>query len=225
MKSSRTLKAFWSLRIADVNSLCAIPPPNHDLLPNTPYLLAHRCETSACQTITKCEQSDAVLPQWRLDPSTDSEAKLVRHLPSDWWHSQNPSTFLHWPDYMRVCMLAGVCLCGTVEVIISSGRRDFLVVVVVPRGAVPSRNSQLVSLNSPPPSAVPWAQLICYSLLNFTRSSVEEALLRPSHLLILKRRGEVKESLVRAYGIVYRKDRRRGKVKGGFVAFAAVDKE
>lgn len=47
-------------------------------------------------------------------------------------------------------MLAGVCLCGTVEVIISSGRRDFLVVVVVPRGAVPSRNSQLVSLNSPP---------------------------------------------------------------------------
>lgn len=42
------------------------------------------------------------------------------------------------------------CLCGTVEVIISSGRRDFLVPVVVTRGAVPGRDSQLVPFNSPP---------------------------------------------------------------------------
>lgn len=36
-------------------------------------------------------------------------------------------------------MSVGVCLCGTVEVIISGGRRDFLVPVVVPRGAVPGQ--------------------------------------------------------------------------------------
>lgn len=36
-------------------------------------------------------------------------------------------------------MFVGVCLCGTVEVIISSGSRDFLVPVVVPRGAVPGK--------------------------------------------------------------------------------------
>lgn len=47
-------------------------------------------------------------------------------------------------------MFVGVCLCGTVEVIISGGRRDFLVPVVVLRGAVPGRVSQLVSSNSPP---------------------------------------------------------------------------
>lgn len=83
-------------------------------------------------------------------PPVIQKLNWSRHLLSDWWHSQNPSTFLHWPDYVRVRVLAGVCLCGTVEVIISSGRRDFLVAVVAPRGAVPSRDSQLVSLNSPP---------------------------------------------------------------------------
>ena len=53
-----------------------------------------------------------------------------------------------------VCVSVGVCLCGTAEVIISSGRRDFLVPVVVPRGAVPVRDSQLVPATHPP-SAIP----------------------------------------------------------------------
>lgn len=43
-----------------------------------------------------------------------------------------------------------VCLCVPVEVIISSGLRDFLVPVVVLRGAVQDWVSQLVPFNSPP---------------------------------------------------------------------------
>lgn len=101
-------------------------------------------------------------------PPVIQQLNWSQHLLSDWWHSQNDSAFLHWPDG-RVRVLVGVCLCGTVEVIISSGRRDFLVPVVVPRGAVPAGTPSW-SVQTHPPSAVPWAQLICYSLLNFTQS-------------------------------------------------------
>lgn len=103
-------------------------------------------------------------------PPMIQQLNWSRHLLSDWWHSQNPSASLHWPDYAMVCVSVGVCLCGTAEVIISSGRRDFLVPVVVPRGAVPVRDSQLVP-STHPPSAIPWAHLVCYSLLNFTQST------------------------------------------------------
>lgn len=34
-----------------------------------------------------------------------------RHLLSDWWHSQNPSASLHWPDYVRVRVPVRVFVC------------------------------------------------------------------------------------------------------------------
>lgn len=83
-------------------------------------------------------------------PPMIQQLNWSRHLLSDWWHSQNPSASFHWPDYVRMRVSVVGCLCGTVEVIISSGRRDFLVPVVVTRGAVPGRDSQLVPFNSPP---------------------------------------------------------------------------
>lgn len=107
--SGQHLKPF-GLRIADVNSLC-YSSPNHDLLPNTPYLLAHRCETSACQTVTKCEQSDAVLHQWRQDPSSDSEAKLVP-TPTEWLMAFPEPQYI--PSLARLC--EGACACGCVFV-------------------------------------------------------------------------------------------------------------
>lgn len=127
-----------------------------------------------------------------------------RHLLSDWLHSQNPSASLHWPDYVRVCVSVGLCLCGTVEVIISCGRRDFLF-PVVPRGAVPGRDSQLVSFNSPPFCCPLSPPLLLFSLKLHSVSvlfAFEEALIWFPHLLTLERR--VKESLVGVHCVVHR---------------------
>lgn len=124
-----------------------------------------------------------------------------RHLLSDWLHSQNPSASLHWPDYVMVSVpvSVGVCLCGTVEVIISCGRRDFLVPVVVLRGAVPGRDSQLVPFNSPPFCRPLSPPLLLFPLKLHSVNLLfpfEEALIWFPHLLTLERRGEVKESFV-----------------------------
>lgn len=126
----------------------------------------------------------------------------------------------------------GVCLCGTAEVIISGGRRDFLVPVVAPRGAVPRRDSQLVSFNSPPstPQRPPPRPLSPTRLLfplklhsvSFLPRAFEEALLRFSPS---SGPGETRESLVKVSSGVYSTGGETGGLKGALFAFAAVDQE
>lgn len=172
---------------------------NHDVLPDTPYPLAHRCVTSHYQTITKCEyKTPRGSRDWRLNPSNDSAAKLIP-TPTEWLMTFPEPQFI--PSLARVC--EGACVCGvvcvTVEVIISSGRRDVLVPVVVPWGAVLGRDSQLVPFNSPPfcsplnppPLSLPHKLHSVNLLFPF-----EEVLLWIPHFWHLGEEGKSKEVLV-----------------------------
>lgn len=109
------------------------------------------------QTITKCQQSASV-------PSSDSAAKLV---------PTPTGRLMAFPEAQRIPGPAslrgggggwGVCLCGTVEVIISSGRRD--TAFSRPRRGLPVGQLQL----HPPPLA-PRGRLDSYSLVNFAPST------------------------------------------------------
>lgn len=199
------------LRISDLLSLSYYSLTNRNLLLNMPnfWLTDVKPQTARplqnVNNLTPCSRAGDWIPPMI------QQLNWSRHPLSDWWHSQNPSASLHWPDYVRVRVSVAVCLCGTVEVIISSGRRDFLVPVVVPRGAVPGRDSQLVPFNSPPfccplspPRLLFPLKLHSVNLL----FPFEEALLWFPHLLTLERREQGprkgKESPVRIYSIVYR---------------------
>lgn len=91
-----------------------------------------------------------------------------RHLLSDWWHSQNRSASLHQPDYASV--LVSVFLCqrrGDNQRLLERPSRPCCCTA----WSCPGQGLPFSLFNSPPPYAVPWAHLFCYSLFNFTQSS------------------------------------------------------
>lgn len=89
-------------------------------------------------------------------PPMIQQLNWSRHLPSDWWHSQNRGASLHWPDYARAHVSVGVCLCGTSEVIISGGRGGTLLSLLLCRVELSWAGTPSWSLSARPPPALPW---------------------------------------------------------------------
>lgn len=142
----------------------------------------------------------------------------------------------------------GLCLCGAAEVIISGGRRDFLVPVVAPRGAVPPQGLpvgqfQFTTLyphphpnhhpSPPPPLRCPLSptrllfplKLHSVSFLcAFEEAPLRSASLPPPTTPPSSGSGETRESLVKVSSRVYSTGGETG-LKGALFAFAAVDQE